>query len=128
MARVQLVLLFWSNQLEVMDELCRLTTVVRGGQLLNQLILLEENESNEQKKRFYRDVLEVASREYFAILQDFIYRGVVRDPFGVGVSRAFHAGVHGDAPHGVAGRAGAGERVRAGAAARRVARRALGRR
>ena len=37
-----------------MDNLCRLCTIIRGGQLLNQIILLEENESNEHKRQFYQ--------------------------------------------------------------------------
>ena len=86
-----------------MDNLCRLCTIIRGGQLLNQIILLEENESNEQKKQFYRyecsfihsfihysflflicrDVLDKTCKEYFQMMQDYIYYGQVNDYFNV---------------------------------------------
>ena len=66
-----------------MDNLCRLCSIIRGGQLLNQLILLEENESNEQKKQFYRDVLDITSKEYFDMMQDYIYKGEVNDYYNV---------------------------------------------
>lgn len=51
---LNLTLLNWNNQLDVIDDLCRLCLIIRGGQLLNQLILLEENESNSLKKEFYQ--------------------------------------------------------------------------
>ena len=66
-----------------MDNLCRLCSIIRGGQLLNQLILLEENESNEQKKQFYRDVLDTTSKEYFDMMQYYIYKGEVNDYYNV---------------------------------------------
>ena len=53
---LNLTLLNWNNQLDVIDDLCRLCLIIRGGQLLNQLILLEENESNSLKKEFYQYV------------------------------------------------------------------------
>ena len=76
-----------------MDDLCRCCLTIRGGELLNQLILLEENESNARKKEFYkclfrnfstcRDVLLATSREYFRMMQEYLYQGRVHDPFDV---------------------------------------------
>lgn len=51
---MHLALLDWANALEVLDELSRCCLTVRGGELLNQLILLEENESNARKKELLR--------------------------------------------------------------------------
>lgn len=51
---LHLTLLNWSNPLDVLDDLCRCCLTIRGGELLNQLILLEENESNARKKELYR--------------------------------------------------------------------------
>ena len=77
-----------------MDNLCRLCTIIRGRQLLNQIILLEENESNEHKKQFYqyfvimksiknRDILDKTSKEYFSMMEQYIYNGVVTDYYNV---------------------------------------------
>ena len=45
---------FSSHVLEVVERLCDKVAIIRGGELLNQLILLEENESNARKKELYR--------------------------------------------------------------------------
>lgn len=36
-----------------------------------------------QKKQFYRDVLDTASKEYFDMMQDYIYKGEVNDYYNV---------------------------------------------
>lgn len=79
-----------------MDNVCRLCNVIRGGQLLNELILIQENESNEQKRVFNEcvegvevicsEILRVATREYFAMMQKYIYYGVVDDYYDVHVA------------------------------------------
>lgn len=99
LSKLNLLLIRWNDRLEVMDNVCRLCNVIRGGQLLNELILIQENESNEQKRVFNEcvegvevrrsEILRVATREYFAMMQKYIYYGVVDDYYDVraGVGR-----------------------------------------
>ena len=95
LSKLNLLLIRWNDRLEVMDNVCRLCNVIRGGQLLNELILIQENESNEQKRVFNEcvegvgvrrsEILRVAPREYFAMMQKYIYYGVVDDYYDVRV-------------------------------------------
>ena len=96
LSKLNLLLIRWNDRLEVMDNVCRLCNVIRGGQLLNELILIQEDESNEQKRVFNEcvegvgvrrsEILRVATREYFAMMQKYIYYGVVDDYYDVRVS------------------------------------------
>ena len=93
LSKLNLLLIRWNDRLEVMDNVCRLCNVIRGGQLLNELILIQENESNEQKRVFnewsersgvtHSEILRVATAEYFAMMQKYIYYGVVDDYYEV---------------------------------------------
>lgn len=93
LSKLNLLLIRWNDRLEVMDNVCRLCNVIRGGQLLNELILIQENESNEQKRVFnecaersgvtHSEILRVATAEYFAMMQKYIYYGVVDDYYDV---------------------------------------------
>ena len=62
LSKLNLLLIRWNDRLEVMDNVCRLCNVIRGGQLLNELILIQENESNEQKRVFNECVEDVGVR------------------------------------------------------------------
>ena len=52
LSKLNLLLIRWNDRLEVMDNVCRLCNVIRGGQLLNEQILIKENKRNEQKRVF----------------------------------------------------------------------------
>ena len=80
---------------ELLDLLCELASVLRGGQLLNQLILLEENESSQRKRLLLRDLLHHAAHQYFLLMQDYLYRGNIGDFYQVALSSPSHPGVHG---------------------------------
>lgn len=101
LSQLQLALFDWSAALEAMDLLCELSSVLRGGQLLNQLILLEENESSQRKRTLLRDVLKQAATQYFQLMQEYLYRGNIRDFYQVAFVRAFQLGVHGRSSTGV---------------------------
>lgn len=73
--------------MERLHKICKLATdnigtkIPAGGQLLNVIYVTMKKEGNEQAQNLYKHLISEAAVPYFAMVESWIYSGLIHDPF-----------------------------------------------